>query len=57
MTQATDVWEDILLDNPKDMLAIKFAHDSYFYLGYHPQMRDSIARVMPAWNTEIPLYK
>ncbi|XP_069105797.1 tetratricopeptide repeat protein 38-like [Argopecten irradians] len=56
MIAATNVWEDILVTYPQDMLAIKFAHDSYFYLGLHPQMRDSIARVMPSWNKQIPLY-
>ena len=38
------------------MLAIKFAHDCYFYLGKGEEMRDSIARVLPNWNSSIPLY-
>ncbi|OPL33560.1 hypothetical protein AM593_03832, partial [Mytilus galloprovincialis] len=55
-SKACDVWEDILVDNPLDMLALKFAHDSYFYLAYHPQMRDGIARSLDinrhdAWAT------
>lgn len=53
---ACNLWEDILVEYPTDMLAIKFAHDSYFYLGYHSQMRDSVARVLPNWNESIPLY-
>lgn len=56
MKKACAVWEGILLDNPKDMLALKFAHDSYFYLGLYPQMRDGIARVMPFWKSSMPLY-
>jgi len=56
MDRATDIWEDILVDHPLDMLALKFAHDSYFYLGFQPQMRDSIARVMPHWTTDMPHY-
>ena len=56
MVRASDVWEDILMDHPHDLLALKFAHDTYFYLGYGPQMRDSIARVLPEWNKSIPLY-
>jgi hypothetical protein len=55
-TAACNIWEDILADNPLDMLALKFAHDSYFYLAYHPQMRDGIARVMPYWKPSMPLY-
>ncbi|KAJ8322004.1 hypothetical protein KUTeg_000475, partial [Tegillarca granosa] len=49
MTKACQVWEDILCEHPLDMLALKYAHDSYFYLGYQPQMRDSVAR-LSLWN-------
>lgn len=54
--KSCDIWENILIEHPNDMLAIKFAHDSYFYLGFHAQMRDSIARVLPFWNSSMPLY-
>lgn len=50
------VWEDILSDYPTDMLALKFAHDNYFYFGQQSELRDSIARVMPSWKSDIPLY-
>ena len=54
--QACQTWEDILIENPTDMFALKMAHDSYFYLGYQAQIRDSIARVLPRWKENIPLY-
>ena len=54
--KALDTWEDILSQHPTDVTALKFAHDSYFYLGYQDQMRDSIARVLPYWNETMPLY-
>ena len=54
--QACLTWEDILVENPTDMFALKMAHDSYFYLGYQSQIRDSIARVLPRWTENIPLY-
>ncbi|AWP08794.1 putative tetratricopeptide repeat protein 38 [Scophthalmus maximus] len=54
--KACDVWEDILVDHPTDMLALKFAHDGYFYLGAQTRMRDSVARVLPHWKPHIPLY-
>lgn len=38
------IWEDILLEYPTDMHAIKMAQDTYFYLGLQAQMRDSVAR-------------
>jgi hypothetical protein len=53
---ATDIWEDILLDHPTDTLALRFAHDTYFYLGHSLSIRDSIARVMPAWDAKRPHY-
>lgn len=37
------------------MLALKFSHDAYFYLGYQEQMRDSVARVYPFWTPDLPL--
>lgn len=52
--QATNIWEDILLDHPTDALALRFAHDTYFYLGHSLSIRDSIARVLPAWGKDRP---
>lgn len=54
--KACEVWEDILLDHPTDMLALKFAHDAYFYMGAQTQMRDSVARVLPHWKPHMPLF-
>jgi tetratricopeptide (TPR) repeat protein len=53
---ATGVWEEILVDYPTDALALRFAHDSYFYLGHSSSIRDSVARVLPAWDGENPNY-
>uniref|UniRef100_A0A8D0HHD8 Tetratricopeptide repeat protein 38 n=1 Tax=Sphenodon punctatus TaxID=8508 RepID=A0A8D0HHD8_SPHPU len=55
LPKACDVWEKILNSHPTDMLALKFAHDAYFYLGYQRQMRDSVARVYRHWTPDIPL--
>ncbi|KAI5623874.1 tetratricopeptide repeat protein 38 isoform X1, partial [Silurus asotus] len=54
--KACDVWEDILVEHPTDMLALKFSHDGFFYLGEQSQMRDSVARVLPHWKPHMPLY-
>ncbi|XP_034542176.1 tetratricopeptide repeat protein 38 [Notolabrus celidotus] len=54
--KANIIWEDILLDHPTDMLALKFSHDSYFYIGAQNQLRDSVARVLPYWKPQMPLY-
>jgi tetratricopeptide (TPR) repeat protein len=54
--RATDIWEDILVDHPVDALALRFAHDSYFYLGHSLSIRDSVARVLPFWDPVNPNY-
>ncbi|XP_066931074.1 tetratricopeptide repeat protein 38-like [Clytia hemisphaerica] len=55
-TKACESWEEILKVYPKDSLAIKFAHDSYFYLGDSVKIRDSVDRVLPYWKSSDPLY-
>uniref|UniRef100_A0A9J8A698 Tetratricopeptide repeat protein 38 n=1 Tax=Cyprinus carpio carpio TaxID=630221 RepID=A0A9J8A698_CYPCA len=54
--KACEVWEGILVDHPTDMLALKFAHDGFFYLGEQTQMRNSVARVLPHWKPQMPFY-
>lgn len=49
MKEAADLWEEILLRHPTDMMALKLAHDTYFYLGKKTLIRDSVARVYPMW--------
>lgn len=56
MIGATTIWEDILLDNPRDALALRFCHDTYFYRGASQTIRDSVARVLPYWSESDPAY-
>ena len=51
---ALGCWERILLDNPLDVLALKLSNYMYFYLGDSRNVRDSVARVLYAWNDETP---
>lgn len=53
---ACDTWEEILAEYPNDLLALKFAHDAYFYLGNSIMIRDSVGRVLPHWKPSNPLY-
>ena len=49
-------FEDILLEHPTDIHALKMAFDTYFFLGRQIEMRDSLARVMPFWTSRaLPL--
>jgi len=56
LVAATGRWEEILLDYPQDVLALRLAHFTHFYLGAADQMRDSIARVLPHWDEATPGY-
>lgn len=56
MQAATDRWEDILLRWPTDTLAIRLSHFSHFYLTGGGAMRESINRIMHAWNEDEPDY-
>ncbi|NWU98422.1 TTC38 protein, partial [Upupa epops] len=55
LPKACEQWEQILRSHPTDLLALKFSQDTYFYLGYHIQLRDSVARVYPFWTSDVPL--
>ena len=50
------LWEEILIDYPRDVLALRLAHFVHFYLGDSQNLRDSILRVMYAWDKDVPAY-
>ena len=53
--EAIRLWEAILVDHPTDALALRFSQDAYFLLGESFAIRDSVARVLPAWDRDNPL--
>ncbi len=52
MERATQIWEDILLEHPRDGLALRLAHFTHFYSGDGRRMRDSMARILPHWSEQ-----
>ena len=46
--------ERALLCHPRDLLALKVAQDLYFFLGNRLELRDTAARVLPAWPRDRP---
>ncbi|MSO77774.1 MAG: tetratricopeptide repeat protein [Alphaproteobacteria bacterium] len=56
LAAAGRLWEAILIEAPRDLLALKLAHFAHFYLGELADHRDSPARVMPAWDESVPGY-
>jgi tetratricopeptide (TPR) repeat protein len=55
LPEATRLWETILADWPTDALALRLGQDAYFFLGQPQALRDSVARVLPAWQADNPL--
>ncbi|EYB90029.1 hypothetical protein Y032_0224g2718 [Ancylostoma ceylanicum] len=53
---AANTWEEILKKYPTDLMAIKFAHDTYFYLGDAKMIRDSVQAVLPKHKGTEPCY-
>lgn len=45
---------DIVLDYPRDLLALQVAHVGDFFLGASTMLRDRVAQVMPHWDASTP---
>ncbi|VDM71423.1 unnamed protein product, partial [Strongylus vulgaris] len=56
MRAAVNVWEEILVDYPTDLIAIKFAHEAYFFMGDAKGKRDSVQAVLPKHKGTEPCY-
>jgi len=54
--QANAIYGEILIDHPRDTLALQVAHALDFYLGQSALIRDRIARVLPHWSEQVPGY-
>ena len=53
---AVEAWEAVLVEYPRDLLALQLAHLSDVLLGDTVNQRDRVARVMPAWDESVPGY-
>ena len=54
--EACAAWDTILLDHPRDVLALANAHLFDFYRGDLRNLRQRVARVLPQWDAQTPLY-
>lgn len=54
--QACRIWDRLLLDHPRDALALQWAHLWDFYRGDAAQLRARPARALPEWDSADPLY-
>jgi tetratricopeptide (TPR) repeat protein len=47
------LYGDVLLDHPRDLLALQIAHVGDFLLGASQMLRDRVAQVLPHWSPEV----
>jgi tetratricopeptide (TPR) repeat protein len=53
---AVERYGAIVVDRPRDILALTVAHSLDFRLGRRPMLRDRIAQVLPEWDPAAPGY-
>ncbi len=56
LERACGIFDGILKDHPRDLLALKLANYLYFYLGDAANVRDGPARALPHWDAGTPGY-
>ncbi len=49
-------WDAVLVEHPRDALALQWVHLWDFYRGDAPALRNRAARVLPDWDDNDPLY-
>ena len=54
--RAVRLYGDIVIEYPRDLLAIQVAHLGDFLLGQSSMLRDRIAHALPHWDTGMPGY-
>jgi hypothetical protein len=54
--RAASIWEQILADHPRDIVAFRLAHFVNFWLGRPGAMLASVQAVSPHWGDDLPGY-
>jgi len=54
--RAANEWEAVLLQFPRDILALQAGHLADFFLGETGRLQDRVARVLPFWDDSVPAY-
>jgi len=53
---ASRAFDEVLIDQPRDALAIQTAHLMDFFQGDALNLRNRVSRVLPAWSASVPGY-
>ncbi|MCC6469531.1 MAG: tetratricopeptide repeat protein [Alphaproteobacteria bacterium] len=56
MARSNQLYGGILVDYPRDLLALQLAHVEDFFLGQSSMLRDRVARVTGDWDKDVPGY-
>jgi len=56
LEEAFRLWQAIVAEHPKDLLAVRIAHFNYFWAGEAAAMRDVVALPIAAWSQDDPGY-
>ena len=54
MDRALAVWEQILADHPRDILAFRLHHFCAFWLGRPEAMLKAVETILPRWDATVP---
>lgn len=54
--RASQRLEDIVVEDPRDLLALQVGHQLDFFRGDSRNLRDRVARVLPEWTAQMPGY-
>ena len=53
---ACKIWDEILVEHPRDLLSARLHHHYTFWLGRSSGMRDGAARLQSSWDESVPGY-
>jgi tetratricopeptide (TPR) repeat protein len=56
LDRVSDHYGRVLIDYPRDLLALQFAHQRDFFVGQSAMLRDRVARALTAWDGDVPGY-
>lgn len=54
--RSNQLYGDIVVQYPRDLLAVQTAHVGDFFLGQSTMLRDRVAQALPHWNADMPGY-
>lgn len=54
--RAIAIWEQIIAEHPRDIIAFRFHHFAAFWMGKAPAMLSAVEGIIPHWEGDVPGY-